>query len=75
MLILLRSLPEALLLVAGPDHHDYALGVKKYYEDIGLGTAVRFLGEVTAVEGAKLFAAADVFVLPSQSENFGNEST
>jgi len=39
--------------------------------ELGLGSAVRFHGELPKEEVARLMAAADLFVLPSLHETFG----
>ena len=67
-----RELPDALLLVVGTDvtpGHWYSTRLRELVDELGLGSAVRFLGLRDDVEG--LFAAADLFVLPSFEEPFG----
>ncbi|WP_206830432.1 N-acetyl-alpha-D-glucosaminyl L-malate synthase BshA [Alicyclobacillus fructus] len=61
-----QRIPAKLLLVGeGPD-----LGVaKRQVEEAGLADRVHFLGRQDEV--APLFAAADLFLLPSESESFG----
>lgn len=72
MVALRKSLPEVQLVVAGPNQHAYAQGIRKLYDELGLNEAVRFVGEVSVEQGVLYYRTADVFVLPSLSENFGN---
>ena len=66
-----RRFPEAVLAVVGPDDGPFARQVRNDYAALGLGDSVRFLGERRDREKVAAFRAADVFVLPSHSENFG----
>jgi len=59
------------LLIAGPDDHAYAQQLKAYYQNLGVGEYVQFLGEVHGEQKDKLYRACDLFVLPSHTENFG----
>lgn len=61
-----RAMPATLLMVGdGPDRQDAEHEVR----ELGIGADVRFLGRLDAV--APVLAAADLFVLPSQTESFG----
>lgn len=61
-----RMMPATLLMVGdGPDRHD----AEQEARELGVGADVRFLGRLDAV--APVLAAADLFVLPSQTESFG----
>jgi glycosyltransferase involved in cell wall biosynthesis len=59
------------LVIAGPDEAGHRAAVEKRARALGPGSAVRFQGAVP--DGAKwaLYGEADVFVLPTLSENFG----
>lgn len=59
------------LVIAGPDEGGHRAAVGKRAAALGPGAAVRFLGPVPDAEKWDLYAAADVFVLPTASENFG----
>jgi len=59
------------LLIAGPDDHTYAQQLKAYYQNLGIGEHVQFLGEVLGEQKDMLYQACDLFVLPSHTENFG----
>jgi glycosyltransferase involved in cell wall biosynthesis len=65
------ELPEARLVVAGPDGHAFAAKVKEQYRELGILSAAVFLGELEGEDKAAAYRAADVFALASHSENFG----
>jgi N-acetyl-alpha-D-glucosaminyl L-malate synthase BshA len=61
-----RAMPATLLMVGdGPDRQD----AEHEARELGVATDVRFLGRLDAV--APVLAAADLFLLPSQTESFG----
>ena len=61
-----RAMPATLLMVGdGPDRPD----AEHEARELGVGGDVRFLGRLDAV--APVLAAADLFILPSQTESFG----
>jgi glycosyltransferase involved in cell wall biosynthesis len=62
-----------LVIAGGADDHDpgYATLVKQTITSLGLQNDVRLWGEVKGPDRWALFDAADLFVLPSHSENFG----
>ena len=61
-----ESVPSVLVMVGdGPDRHD----AEQEARQLGVEKQVHFLGKIDQV--APLLAAADVFLLPSQSESFG----
>jgi N-acetyl-alpha-D-glucosaminyl L-malate synthase BshA len=61
-----RAMPATLVMVGdGPDRHD----AEHEARELGVGSDVRFLGRLDTV--APLLAAADLFLLPSQTESFG----
>jgi glycosyltransferase involved in cell wall biosynthesis len=71
-LALLQSVPARLHLdIAGDGALAYVAGLKAQAETLGIGAQVSWLGHVEGQAKALAFAAADVFVLPSYSENFG----
>jgi glycosyltransferase involved in cell wall biosynthesis len=59
------------LLVAGTGDCSYVDGLKQRANAAGVGDLVLWLGHVDGARKAAAFAAADIFVLPSSSENFG----
>jgi glycosyltransferase involved in cell wall biosynthesis len=61
------------LAIVGTDDEGLALQLEKLAEDLGIADRVRVLARtVVGSEKERLFAAAQLFVLFSHSENFGN---
>lgn len=61
-----RALPSALVMVGdGPDRHD----AEQEAREQGVDDHVHFLGKIESV--APLLSAADLFLLPTNSESFG----
>lgn len=68
---LLATLPKnAALLVAGAGDASYERSLLLRCENLGLLDRVKFLGQVSASRGEELRQASDLFVLPSESDNF-----
>jgi glycosyltransferase involved in cell wall biosynthesis len=64
---------KAVLLLAGPEEDsEYARRLHEQCAELRLGDAVRFTGPLYGEEKWQAYRDADVFVLPSQNENFGN---
>lgn len=59
------------LVIAGPDENGYTKVVKAAVAEAALDGMVHFLGEVGGEEKERLWEQADLFALPSYSENFG----
>lgn len=67
-----RSQPSILVL-AGPDEGDgYLASLKSLVEQLGLQDVVLFTGPLFDEAKWAAYVDCDVFVLPSQNENFGN---
>ena len=62
---------DAMLVIAGPDFGGYEKVVQAMIERHGVSSHVQMIGLVTGARKAALLRRADVFVLPSHSENFG----
>ena len=62
---------DVVLVVAGGGQPEYTRSLKRLAQAIGLEPNVVWLGHVGGARKAAAFAAAQVFVLPSFSENFG----
>ena len=61
-----REVPSVLVMVGdGPDRHD----AEQEARQLGVEESVKFLGKIDSV--APLLAAADLFLLPTNSESFG----
>jgi glycosyltransferase involved in cell wall biosynthesis len=65
--------PESVLVFAGPaEEPSYLKKLQAHAERLNLSGAVLFTGPLYDDAKWSVFADADVFVLPSQNENFGN---
>lgn len=61
------------LLIAGPANEpDYAATLRSQVDKLGLDSKVSFPGSLFGDDKLSALAAADLFVLPSISESFGN---
>ena len=64
---------QAVLVIAGPtEDAAYARRLREQCTELRLSDAVRFTGPLYGEEKWQAFGDAEVFVLPSQNENFGN---
>lgn len=59
------------LVIAGPDEGGHRAHVERLVRDAGLTDAVTFAGPVADADKWALYRTADLFVLPTHSENFG----
>jgi glycosyltransferase involved in cell wall biosynthesis len=66
-----RSIPDVQLVIAGPENDDYGKQVRGWVQERGLGSCVHFIGALEVDDTLKAFVDADVFALPSYTENFG----
>ena len=69
---IMRKHPDALLVVAGPDHLSYGRFVRELAAASPYSGDIFFTGNVVGEAKLALYRRADVFALPSYSENFGN---
>jgi glycosyltransferase involved in cell wall biosynthesis len=60
------------LVFAGPDESEMKESLKNMSAELGVKARVQFVGGVFGPEKWAAYRDADVFVLPSQNENFGN---
>lgn len=65
------GLPGWMLQIAGPTEGNHETEIRAFVQRLGLSDVVDFLGPVYGDQKADLLRAADVFVLPTHSENFG----
>jgi len=63
---------ELRLVFAGPDDGDMKRRLQRMASDLGISGCVQILGPVFNADKWSAYRDADVFVLPSQNENFGN---
>lgn len=62
---------DAILVIAGPDFRGYQETVRAMIDVHGIASSVLMPGMVQGARKSSLLKHADVFVLPSYSENFG----
>ena len=59
------------LVIAGPDERGHRAEIERQARGLGADSAIRFRDAVPDTEKWHLYGTADVFVLPTSSENFG----
>jgi len=59
------------LIIAGPDEGGHQREVERMVRDKGLAQEVSFLGPVDPESRSRLYWSAELFILPTHSENFG----
>ena len=69
--VLVSSSRSPVLVLAGSDLIGYRKDIERMIKELGLEDSVVITGEVLGEAKGCLLANADVFVLPSYSENFG----
>jgi glycosyltransferase involved in cell wall biosynthesis len=67
-----QLIPDLALIIAGNDEEGYRNTLEALVQEYGLHRRVRFLGPVSEEHKWALYENAEVFVLPSYSENFAN---
>ena len=67
-----RQLDGTKLVFAGPDEGGMKWQLEKVAEQLGASQRVQFAGPLFGQDKWAAYRDADVFVLPSQNENFGN---
>jgi glycosyltransferase involved in cell wall biosynthesis len=68
---LCRERDDVHLVIAGPDDEAYTPKVMRWLASENVGDRATFTGMLLGADKLAALAAADVFVLPSYSENFG----
>ena len=63
--------PDAVLAIVGPDNEGYGAKVRGWVAEHGLQACVRFLDHLQDEAVLQAYVDADVFALPSYTENFG----
>lgn len=66
-----RRVPDAQLVIAGPENDDYGQQVRGWVRERGLEAAVHFVGPLEGADVVQAYVDADGFALPSYTENFG----
>lgn len=68
---LTSSIPEAHLAIVGPDNEGLGRDVRRWCYEHGIDRQVSFVDHIPPTEVREAYVDADVFVLPSYTENFG----
>lgn len=66
-----KDVPGAQLIVAGNDEENYQQEIQRIADAEGVASRVHFVGPVAGADKWLLYRNAELFVLPSHSENFG----
>lgn len=69
--VVAREQPDARLAIVGPDDEGLARPLAALAASKGIGCSVFFVGMLTGEDKLGALAAADVWALPSHTENFG----
>ncbi len=69
--ILLDTAPTTRLVVAGPDDESLSRSLTKLATDLAVASAVTFVGPLTGEDKLASLSSADLWTLPSHTENFG----
>jgi len=69
--LVIQKHPNARLAFVGPDNEGYGSKVKRWCEEKGIEDKVLFVDHLGPEEVKQAYVDADVFVLPSYTENFG----
>lgn len=65
------EVPDWKLLIAGPDEGNHLADIMRRIEERDVGSRVHYVGTVEGDAKARIYQAADLFILPTYSENFG----
>ncbi|WP_291521267.1 glycosyltransferase [Acidithiobacillus sp.] len=66
-----RRVAGAQLAIVGPENDRFGQQVRAWVAERGLAEAVHFVGHLDGADVIQAYVDADVFVLPSYTENFG----
>jgi len=66
-----RREPTAQLVIAGPENDDYGKKMRDMTAECGLTSVIHFVGPLYDADVVQAYVDADVFALPSYTENFG----
>lgn len=67
----LARVPDARLVIAGPENDDWGAGMRALATELGLSNSVLFCGPLHGPDVTQAYVDADVFALTSYTENFG----
>jgi glycosyltransferase involved in cell wall biosynthesis len=67
-----KQVPQLELIIAGNDEENYLPKLRALAASEGVGNRLHFIGVVSDEDKWALYECAEMFILPSYSENFGN---
>ena len=59
------------VVIAGPDENGHQAEVQRRINELGVKDVFKFIGSVDGAEKGNLYRSANLFILPTHSENFG----
>lgn len=59
------------LIIAGPDEGGHRCVIERRIDELGIRQSIELAGEIDDDSKSRIYDLADVFVLPTHSENFG----
>jgi glycosyltransferase involved in cell wall biosynthesis len=65
------GISDNILIIAGPNESQYARSLRRLTVELGIADRVLWAGMLSGDVKYGAFAAADIFILPSHTENFG----
>jgi glycosyltransferase involved in cell wall biosynthesis len=68
---IIKKIPSAILVIVGPDNEGYGRRVRKWCQEQDIQDKVVFVDYLEPARVIEAYVDADVFVLPSYTENFG----
>ena len=66
------NMEEWRLIIVGPDQENHTAELRKISENFGVQGLIDFVGPKYGDDLQRMYEEADIFVLPSYSENFGS---
>lgn len=69
---IVKKHPDTILVIAGPDYLEYGKYARWLVSQSTCNKNIIFTGNVVGEYRLALYSIADIFILPSYSENFGN---
>ncbi len=69
--LIIKKIPNVLLIIAGPDNEGYKKTLKDIINSLNIDGHIKFVGMLDREKVKQAYVDADIFVLPSYSENYG----
>ncbi len=68
---IIKKIPNVSLIIAGPDNENYKKDLTDIINSNGINSYVKFIGMLNREKVKQAYVNADIFILPSYSENYG----